>query len=89
MALGIPWLEKYNPSINWSKRTMSFAKQAEMILGSVKEQLAFRKEKPEVSPEAEDGRGGYNKEYQEELEEIRRKLPKEIQEFATIFSTTK
>jgi hypothetical protein len=91
MALGIPWLEKYNPSIDWSERTVSFTTQAKSVSGSTKEQLAERKkEEPEVSPEAEDGRGGYNKkEYQEELEEIREKLPKEIQEFAAIFSTKK
>jgi hypothetical protein len=91
MVLGIPWLEKYNPSIDWSERTVSFTTQAKSVSGSTKEQLAKRKkEEPEVSPEAEDGRGGYNKrEYQEELEEIREKLPKEIQEPAAIFSTKK
>ena len=64
---------------------MSFTTQAKSVSGSTKEQLAERKkEEPEVSP---DGRGGYNeREYQEE---IREKLPKEIQEFATIFSTKK
>lgn len=56
-----------------------------------KEQLAEKENKePEISPEAKEGRGGYNKkEYREELEEIKGKLPKEIQEFAEIFSTRK
>lgn len=89
MVLEIPWYN--NPDIDRRKRTVSFAAQAKSVLGSTKEQLAERNnEEPEVSPEAEDGRGGYNKkEYQKELEEIREKLPKEIQEFAAIFSTKK
>lgn len=91
MVLGIPWLEKYNPEIDWKKRTMSFTTQAKRESGSDTERLALRQTKePGISPEAEDGRGGYNnKEYQEELEEIKGKLPKEIQEFADIFTTKK
>jgi hypothetical protein len=75
IVLGMPWLRKENPDIDWSSRTVK-------ISGIASKETEGKKEQP--VPQEEKLENGKD---QRELEEIRRQLSDEIKDFADVFST--
>ena len=75
IVLGMPWLKKENPDIDWSSRTVKISGIASKRTEGLKEQPVPQEEKLE------------NEKAQHELEEIRKQLPNEIKDFADVFST--
>jgi hypothetical protein len=94
--LGIPWLTKENPQINWKNRTIKIGKVASKDLGENLEHSDYRivtlkNHKKETQEENILNEIGGNEEsilkerkYQEELESIRQKLPAEIRDFVEV-----
>ena len=79
IVLGMPWLKKENPSIDWSSRTIKTS-------GIASKDSEGKQEQPVPQKKNLENR---EKEYQQEIEEIRNYLPEEIKDFADVFSTTK
>jgi hypothetical protein len=95
LVLGMPWLKKINPAIDWQERTVK--------LRNKKAHKKARKSKQKRQDHQQDegtqhGRGGYNKtppkdkdeeDYQERLRETQAKLPEELREYAEVFCQRK
>ena len=75
IVLGMPWLRKENPDIDWSSRTVKISGIASKEGEGKKEQPVSQEEKLK------------SEKAQRELEDIKKQLPDEIKDFADVFST--
>ena len=119
LVLGIPWLEKANPKIDWHERTIKFhgnidgnnwsprIGMLDIEEGESKKSQASPNERkgwvrilPKIEEEPKDdtplkGKGegnpntlkGHSEAYYNELQELTKKLPEEIKDFADVFCT--
>lgn len=105
MVLGMPWLEKYNPEIDWRERKVNLrqpaskGKEGNRTPAPQTENLKFVKVTSETTApkeEREGMKGGEkdntsrsSQEKPEGLETIYEELPEEIKEFADVFNQEK
>ena len=80
MVLGMPWLANENPKIDWKKRTIHLSNSASKDQGEFTEHSDLRKMTSKNQEETE---------YQEELREIKGKLPEQVKDFAEVFCEKK
>jgi aspartyl protease len=98
MVLGMPWLQKINPNVDWKNRKVTLRKKKakknkrkSKTTPSSQNKMVREIEDPK---NIEKGRGGYQgikeeEEYQERLKETQAKLPKELKEYAEVFCQRK
>jgi hypothetical protein len=101
LVLGMPWLQKHNPNIDWQKRKVTLRKgkgKAMQRETTLVEQEGIAKK---VELQAEPTRGqrrGYNvtgiltkeeEDYRQRLQETKDKLPEELKDYAEVFCQKK
>jgi hypothetical protein len=117
IVLGMPWLRKYNPTMNWSKGIVTIREEPSEP-ESVREPLVHRLQiqdssktetisvstlrKAVLKDQEQAGRGSYNKknaqeeqdpsertevtsDYEKQLQEVKERLPGELQKFTDVF----
>ena len=96
MVLGMPWLQRINPNVNWKNRQVTLRKKkAKKNKKKNKKESKFTEQTCQGNESQEyENRGGYNnvqeeKEYQDRLDETRNKLPKELRDYAEVFCQRK
>ena len=85
LALGIPWLEKTNPVIDWKERTIKFHGNNNGSNWSPKIGMLDTMEKECTKEEQPNADEKHSAAYYKELQEIREELPEEIKDFADVF----
>jgi hypothetical protein len=102
LVLGMPWLQKHNPNIDWQKRKVTLRKGKSKAIQKETttpvEQEAVAK-KVEIQAEPTRGqRGGYDttgiltkeeEDYRQRLQETKDKLPGELKDYAEVFCQKK
>jgi hypothetical protein len=95
LVLGMPWLKKINPAIDWQERTVKLRNRQK----PKKARKSKQKRKTQQQDDStQHGRGGYNKsppmdeeeeDYLKRLKETQAKLPEELKDYAEVFCQRK
>jgi hypothetical protein len=106
LVLGIPWLEKANPVIDWKERTIKFhgnnnennwsprirmldttgEERTEVQIGP-NERKGIVRTLPTIREEHPNTDEKHSATYYNELQKLQKELPKEVKDFADVFST--
>ena len=102
LVLGMPWLQKHNPNIDWQKRKVTLKKGKNKAIqkedetltdqGGIAKRVELRTEPTQGQRKGYDTTGVLTKEredYEQRLQETRDKLPEELKDYAEVFCQRK